>query len=228
MMKRILWLGLVAFHILRAQEVPETAPPAEMSMEDFRAFLAVNPYDTSPIAAFTARIAGEEHPRMRAHYLAVSYVGFWLNGEPDQARKAYELLQRLHPESFYIEQLNPERMMKACPDCRRAVQRKITCPTCGGTNLCPVCKGKKTVERMGRSKPCHVCNGTGQCTKCDRRGFVKTGVCATCGGDGRVVNRDRLMIAYKQLLHVKASRIQSGRRIRIFGGDGEKPAAEPE
>lgn len=210
----------------QARELPEN-----MSLEQFRAFLAINPYDYEPLTAFSARIAEEENPRMQAHYLALAYLGFWLKGDSEMARKAYTGLKTHHPDSFYLEQLSPERMKKACPDCRRANQRKITCPTCSGTNLCPTCKGKKAQVRMGRSKPCHVCNATGRCTKCDRRGFVKTGTCRTCGGSAQVINRERLMIGYKQMLKLKEERIKTGNRINIFGRrqrEGERPEADPQ
>ncbi|GEM_PF-3314819 len=204
--------------------------PADMSLEEFRSFLAINPYDYEPLTAFSSRIAEEEHPKMQAHYLALAYMGFWLKGDLDMAKKAYSSLKAHHPDSFYLEQLSPERMKKACPDCRRPNQRKVTCTTCRGTNVCPTCKGKKVLLRMGREKTCHTCNGTGKCPDCDNRGFVQTGTCRTCGGTGEVVNKERLMIGYKQMLKLSEDRIKKGNRINIFGRrnrEGERPEAEP-
>lgn len=179
---------------------------------------------------FAARIAEEKNAKMQAHYLATSFLGFWLKGDEEMAKKSLTALRTHHPDSFYIEQLSPDRMMKACPDCRRANQRKVTCPTCNGTNVCATCKGKKVLVRMGRKKPCHVCNSTGKCPDCDNRGFIRTGSCRTCNGTFEVVNKERLMIGYKQMLKMKESRIKQGNRNNIFGRRNRPnaPQAGPE
>jgi hypothetical protein len=195
--------------------------PEGMSLEQFREYLAINPYKQEPVLAFAARVGEEENDRLQAHYLAICYMGFWLQGDVDKAKLSYATLKKEQPSSELIERLNPERMLKTCTACSRVRAKKEFCSICKGTNLCPTCKGKKSVVRMGGPKPCAACNGTGRCTVCDRQGRVvkPAGSCMVCGGTKKVFNRDRGLLVYKRLLEAEQQDIINGKQIRFWARD---------
>lgn len=219
-MKTFLLLLLCLFRICFAEPLPEG-----MNLEQFRTFLAADPYHYEHLPAFAARVSEEEDPQMQAHYMAACYLGFLAKGDAAAAKSAYEALKERHPESLYPERLAPDRLKKVCPDCRRLVQTRTLCTFCKGTNICGGCHGRKFIEGLSEKRSCPACHGTGKCPHCDRQGHVYKTVCPTCNNSRRVLDADRIVKFYKVMLSAEVKQIRTKHGV-LFNWDRINTKAE--
>lgn len=92
------------------------------------------------------------------------------------------------------------------------IDHPVECATCGGSGeapqsgtTCPQCQGRGHVK-VGRG-PMSLMRS---CPQCGGRGRVNASACATCGGGGHTLQRERLTV------HIPAG-VDNGSRVRVAG-----------
>ena len=94
-----------------------------------------------------------------------------------------------------------DEFLQECPDCRGGGESKRPCTTCKGTGRCQYANcqgGRHRVHQINGDKyeTCRECKGSGHCQRCKGRGNLEER-CARCGGQGKSVDRDLVLAAYR-------------------------------
>ncbi len=106
-----------------------------------------------------------------------------------------------------LAELSLDQIGDPCPECQNG-RVFIPCPRCGGTGLCPICKGSGIQTVHGLLQPrevkcMHCPDAPGKCPVCrGAKGYWTA--CSVCEGTGRVFSPAKALARYQLLLRALA------------------------
>lgn len=174
---------------------------------------AIAPITTSPSAGIEAVLVEmpDFDPEAATYYFSDAYTG-GMDAGIIMACVIQTLLTEDYPSAKYFAQMlkldfpkehsfDVMKYVKACEVCEASGLLDEDCPACEGSGECAKCGGEGETTRMlahGTDK-CSVCKGEGTCLECGGSG-VQQVRCGSCGGEGRVLQRQRCEIKRELLV----------------------------